>query len=112
MLEHLKKCDDKEKFPRFLPAGVTVAHKTGSVSDARTDAGILYFKGGPVAVVRADGRERGQAAGRPDNAGNKLCADVAKAVVEHYQPTQIGHAEEVDLLATALRKETSPWRSR
>src|SRR5205814_5460019 len=41
MLEHLKKCDDKDKFPRFLPAGTVVAHKSGSVSDARTDAGIL-----------------------------------------------------------------------
>src|SRR5207253_611713 len=50
MLEHLKKCDDKEKFPRFLPKGVTLAHKTGTVSTSRTDAGILYFKEGPVAL--------------------------------------------------------------
>ena len=46
MLEHMKKCDDKDKFTRFLPKGGTVAHKTGSVSNARTDAGILYFKKG------------------------------------------------------------------
>ena len=51
MLEHMKKCADKDKFTRFLPKGVTVAHKTGSVSNARTDAGILYFKEGPVALV-------------------------------------------------------------
>jgi beta-lactamase class A len=51
MIEHLKKCDDKDKFPRFLPKEVTVAHKTGSVSDARIDAGLLFFKEGPVALV-------------------------------------------------------------
>src|SRR5262249_12865041 len=46
MLEHLKKCDDKDKSPRFLPAKVVVAHKTGSVNAARTDAGILYLPQG------------------------------------------------------------------
>jgi len=84
MIEHLKKCDDKEKFPRFLPAGVVVAHKTGSVSDARTDAGILYFKQGPVVVcvLTAGNKDKSWKA---DNAGNKLCADVAKSVVEYFQ---------------------------
>src|SRR5262249_22775449 len=42
MLEHLKKCDDKDKFPRLLPDNAIVAHKTGSVNDARTDAGIIF----------------------------------------------------------------------
>jgi beta-lactamase class A len=84
MQGHLKKCDDKDKFPRFLPTGVTVAHKTGSVNKSRTDAGILYFKGGPVAVcVLTDENE--DASWKPDNAGNKLCAEVAKAVVEHFR---------------------------
>jgi len=84
MLEHLKKCDDKEKFPRFLPKGVTVAHKTGSVSNARTDAGIFYFKEGPVALVvlTDENEDKGWTA---DNAGNRLCAEMAKGVVEHYQ---------------------------
>lgn len=84
MLEHMKKCDDKDKFPRFLPKGVTVAHKTGSVSNARTDAGILYFKEGPVAlVVLTDQNE--DKSWTPDNAGNKLCAEVARLVVQHYR---------------------------
>jgi beta-lactamase class A len=86
MLEHLKKCDDKDKFPRFLPKGVTVAHKTGSVSDARTDAGILYFKEGPVALVVLTNQNEDKS-WTPDNAGNKLCADIARAVVQHYQTT-------------------------
>ncbi len=83
MLEHLKKCDDKDKFPRFLPKGVTIAHKTGSVSTARTDAGILYFKEGPVAMcVLTDENEDKRFV--VDNAGNKLCADMAKIVAEYY----------------------------
>jgi beta-lactamase class A len=83
MLEHMRKCDDKDKFPRFLPKGVTVAHKSGSVSNARTDAGILYFKEGPVAlIVLTDENEDKRWV--PDNAGNKLCADIAKTVVQYY----------------------------
>jgi beta-lactamase class A len=83
MLEHLKKCEDKDKFPRFLPRGVTVAHKTGSVNSSRTDAGILYFPGGPVALVVLTDRNEDKS-WTPDNAGNKTCADIARAVVDHY----------------------------
>jgi beta-lactamase class A len=83
MLEHLKKCDDKDKFPRFLPATTVVAHKTGSVNDARTDAGILYLKTGPVAVcvLTADNDDKSW---RPDNAGNVFCARVAQEVAAHF----------------------------
>ena len=84
MLGHLKKCEDKDKFPRFLPTGVSVAHKTGSVSNARTDAGILTFKGGPVALcVLTDDNE--DKTFRQDNAGNRFCADVAKIVYDHFK---------------------------
>lgn len=84
MLDHLKKCDDKDKFPRFLPAGVSIAHKTGSVSSARIDAGILTFKGGPVALCVLT-NENEDKTFRQDNAGNRFCAEVAKTVCEHYQ---------------------------
>jgi beta-lactamase class A len=90
MLEHMKKCDDKDKFTRFLPKGVTVAHKTGSVSDARTDAGILYFKEGPVALVVLT-NENEDKRWAVDNAGNKLCADVAKAVADYFIQAQQQH---------------------
>ncbi len=83
MMKHMLACDDKDKFPRFLPAGTRVAFKTGSVDGTRTCAGIITTKAGPVAVVvlskdHADGRYV------PDNAGNKLCADVAKAVYDAF----------------------------
>src|SRR5262249_59841620 len=50
MIGHLKQCQDKDMFPRLLPEKVAVAHKTGSVSDIKTDAGILYLPTGPVAL--------------------------------------------------------------
>jgi beta-lactamase class A len=83
MIDILKKCDDKEKFPRFLPEDAVVAHKSGSVSDARTDAGLLYFKQGPVAlcVMTAENKDQRWVA---DNAGNILCAKVAKEVYDYF----------------------------
>lgn len=83
MLEHLKKCDDKDKFPRLLPAGTVVAHKTGSVSDARTDAGIIYTKSGPVAVCVLTAKNEDKS-WKTDNAGNLLCAKVAKEVYDYF----------------------------
>ena len=55
-----------------------------SVSNARTDGGILYFKEGPVALVVLT-NENEDKSWTADNAGNKFCAEMAKAVVEHYQ---------------------------
>lgn len=85
MLEHLKKCDDDEKFPRYLPAGTVIAHKTGSVNEARTDAGIIFSPSGPIAlcVLTAKNEDKSW---RQDNAGNQLCATVAREVFSHFNP--------------------------
>jgi beta-lactamase class A len=87
MLEHLKKCDDQDKFPRFLPAGTVVAHKTGSVNESRTDAGIIYTVSGPIAlcVLTAKNEDKSWT---PDNAGNRLCATVAREIFAHFQTTK------------------------
>ena len=83
MLEHLKNAQDKDCFPRFLPAKTVVAHKTGAVVGVRTDAGIIYTPGGPVAVcvMTADNEDK---AWRPDNAGNVICGRVAQEVYQHF----------------------------
>jgi beta-lactamase class A len=83
MLEHMKRCDDKEKFRRFLPANVVVAHKTGSVSDARTSAGTIYTPSGPVALCVLTSKNEDKS-WRPDNTGNLLCAKVAKEVYDYF----------------------------
>jgi beta-lactamase class A len=84
MLKHMEACDDKDKFTRFLPPGTKVAFKTGSLNAAKTAAGIITTPGGPVAVcVLTDDNEDQRWV--TDNAGNRLCADVAKAVFDRFQ---------------------------
>jgi beta-lactamase class A len=93
MTDTLKRCDDKDKFPRFLPRGGTVAFKTGSVNASRTCAGIIYVPkpGGnakspelqPVAACVLTDQNKDQT-WTADNAGNLLCAKVAKEVFDHF----------------------------
>lgn len=87
MLAILRTCEDHDKLPRFLPEGTKVAFKTGSLDDTRTAAGIIECPGGPVAVcvMTSDNEDHRWV---PDNAGNRLCADVARAVYDHFgKPT-------------------------
>jgi beta-lactamase class A len=79
---HLRKNEDKDKFPRFLPAG-TVAHKDGAVSNARTDAGLLFTPAGVIAVCVLSDRNADRR-WASDNAGNLLCARVAKTVYDYF----------------------------
>jgi beta-lactamase class A len=85
MIEHLKKNDDKEKFGKLSVPGVQIAHKDGAVTTARTDAGILYTPAGAIVlcVLTTDNEDRRWVS---DNAGNVLCARVARAVYDHYHP--------------------------
>jgi beta-lactamase class A len=83
MLALLRQCEDNAKFPRFLPESIKVAHKTGSLSNARTDAGILYLPSGPVAVcvLTAENEDHRWVL---DNAGNLFCARVAREVYDYF----------------------------
>ncbi len=83
MLKHMSACDDKDKFPRLLPPGTKLAFKTGSVDDIRTAAGILDCGSEPVVlcVLTRDNEDHRY---HPDNAGNRLCAEVARAVYDHF----------------------------
>jgi len=85
MLKHLRACDDNNKFPRFLPPGTKIAFKTGSVDAAKTAAGIIECARGPVAVcvLTNDNEDKRWVA---DNAGNRLCAEVARVVFDHFGP--------------------------
>ena len=83
MWKHLLSCDDKAKFPRYLPPGTKVAFKTGSVDASRTCAGVIETKGGPVALcVLTDANE--DKSWSDDNAGNVLCAKIAREVYDHF----------------------------
>ena len=85
MLDHLVHCDDKSRFPLLLPAKVKVAHKTGSVTRVRTDAGLLMGPGCTIALcVLTDNNK--DIRWTDDNAGNKLSADIAKTVYDLLAP--------------------------
>lgn len=94
MLGHLKANDDKEMLVRFMPSTVAVAHKTGAVTAARTDAGIMFIpKGGeskqtiPVAVcvLTNDNDDKRWVL---ENAAQVTIANIGKAVYDHYLPKQ------------------------
>jgi len=86
MIDHLICCQDDTRFPRFLPAGTKIAHKTGAVSRVRCDAGIIYSPSGPIAlcVLTAENEDQRWI---DDNVANRLCARVAKIVYDHFNPT-------------------------
>lgn len=98
MLDHLLACEDKEKFPRELPPGTKVAHKTGSVNAVRTDAGIIFCPQGPVAVCVLTAENKDQRWNR-ENGGDRLCARVAKVVYDHFTTPKIAEADAPQPLA-------------
>lgn len=83
MLGHMKKCDDKLKLKRFLPDKIEVAHKSGTVDAARTDAGILYLPSGPVAICVLTAKNEDKS-WKDDNEGNVVIGRIAQQVVQHF----------------------------
>lgn len=83
MLDHLKACDDKTTVARRLPAGLVMAYKTGAVSDARTAAGIVYTKSGPVAfcILTAGNEDKRWLR---DNAAEILLAEIGKEIFDYF----------------------------
>ncbi len=93
MTEHMLKCEDLDKFPRFLPATTRFAMKTGSVSDARTIAGLLSVpKAGTdakkpehhfvaVCIMTSNNKDKRYGA---DSAGDTLIARMIKEVHDHF----------------------------
>ncbi|MGE5576562.1 MAG: serine hydrolase [Syntrophothermus sp.] len=50
MLEIMKRQQYNEKIPKRLPEGLVIAHKTGEISTASHDVGVVYAPGGPMAL--------------------------------------------------------------
>ena len=96
MLEHLRACEDK-RLVKLLPAGVKVAHKTGSVSAVRTDAGLIESKGGPIAICVLTRNNKDQR-WTEDNAAEVLTSKIARAVYDHFEPAGVA-----DSVATELK---------
>jgi D-alanyl-D-alanine carboxypeptidase (penicillin-binding protein 5/6)/beta-lactamase class A len=88
------------EIPRYLPAGVVVAHKTGSVSATRNDCGIVYAlrpeeadvvdppaPGGRDYVICVFTDKNEDTSWRPvDNEGEVLIGDLSRIVWEALEP--------------------------
>lgn len=85
MLAHMFACDDKLKSPRLLPEGTRVAHKTGSVNESRTDAGIIESPQGPIAfcILTTDNEDESWT---DENEGDMLCSQIALSAYKYFNP--------------------------
>jgi len=80
MIAILKRCRDDSGIRRRL-AGIPVANKTGALDALRSDVGIVYSKGGRIAMaITVDGMTKTDYT--PDNAGSLLIADLARILVD------------------------------
>jgi D-alanyl-D-alanine carboxypeptidase (penicillin-binding protein 5/6)/beta-lactamase class A len=84
MLGHMKTCEDKHYFPRFLPEKTVVAHKTGSTSTIRTDGGIIFLPDKTAVALVVLTNDNKDHSWRRDNAAVMLCAKVAREVYAHF----------------------------
>ncbi len=93
MKSHLLACDDRSKIPLLIPVGIKIAHKTGSVSNVRCDAGIIYAENGPlaVAVLTNENKDRSWT---DRNRANLLCAKIASLAFLHFNPSGPKQGEE------------------
>ena len=83
MKEHLLTCESRSKVPRYLPPEVPIAHKTGSVSASRCDAGIIESPAGPIAycILTTDNADRSWG---EDNEAELLAAEFGRALYAYF----------------------------
>jgi hypothetical protein len=88
MIAILKTNEDKEMLARYLPENTTLAHKSGAVSNCRTDAGLLYVKDQSkkehvlaICVLTNDNDDKRYVI---NNEAHVLIANVAREVYQFY----------------------------
>lgn len=81
MLTLLKQQRLNDKLPKYLPDGVTVAHKTGELDDYSHDAGIVYAPNSDYIIVVLTQSDDTQAA-------EERIANVSQAVYKYFTPNQ------------------------
>jgi hypothetical protein len=76
----LKRCQDTGGIRRRI-RGVPIANKTGALDTLRSDVGIVYSKGGRIAMaITVEGIPESNFT--PDNEGLLLIADISKLLVD------------------------------
>lgn len=78
MREVLLRQRDNRRIPAGLPAGLPVAHKTGSLPGIAHDAGIIYLPAGPVVLVVLTGDLADY------GAGEEAIAEAARLVADYF----------------------------
>ena len=86
MIELLRLQQVRDRIPRLLPTGTTVAHKTGEVDDSRNDCGIVYAQQQPAYVFCAFTRENVDRRWVLDNEAAVLIAELSRAVYDKLIP--------------------------
>jgi beta-lactamase class A len=80
ILAILKRCQDNGGIRRRI-RGVSIANKTGALDALRADVGIVYSKGGRIAMaITVDGIPESNFT--PDNEGLLLIADLSRLLVD------------------------------
>ncbi len=80
ILAIMKRCRDDSGIRRRM-GDLKIANKTGSLDALRSDVGIVYSKGGRIAMaITVDGMPKSDYG--PDNVGCLLIADLAKLLVD------------------------------
>ena len=76
----MKRCRDESGIRRNF-SGTPVANKTGALDALRADVGVVYSKGGRIAMsITVDGMTKPEWS--PDNPGCLLIAELAKMLVD------------------------------
>lgn len=83
MLDHLRACQSSSMAPRYLPEGIVVAHKTGGVSQARCDAGVIESPTGPIVYCVMTG-ENADPSWDDDAPSHKVVAEISKAAYDYF----------------------------
>ena len=76
--------EGKDSLVRDLPESVKVAHKTGAVNAARTDAGLIYFNGVPTVAICVLTDNNVDQRWVKDNAAQVVIGKIGRAVYDHY----------------------------
>ena len=107
MLAHMAACEDKQKFPRYLP-DVKIAHKTGSVERVRTDAGLIEGPQGPIAICVLTNENEDRSWG-DRNEAEMLCGRIAQIAYRHFsgdaESTAAGDSGELKIGAAGMLVE-------
>jgi beta-lactamase class A len=93
MLEIMKKCQTNSRIPKYLPAGIHVAHKTGTFDRVSNDVGIVYTgQGTYILSLLYNGNLADQAEYEGKNSrgyyGDEVLAKLSRRIYDIYMMSE------------------------